>query len=147
MVNAKVSNATFQGGSWRVRFQAYRETDSPYDDPYKSGWKRSSVSPTTGPSEWYRRWVIVAPIRAGAGTVDPTPTPTPRPEPDPAAAGGADARTFHGVLGEPLRGALASAASAGAEAPVQALAADAWSALRALSQSARNWTIPEVVSG
>jgi hypothetical protein len=84
MVNAKISNATFQGGSWRVRFQAYRETDSPYDDPYKSGWKRSSVSPTTGPSEWYRRWVIVAPIRAGVGTVvSPNPTPSPSPTPPP----------------------------------------------------------------
>jgi hypothetical protein len=84
MVNARISNATFKGGTWRVRFQAYRETDSPYDDPYKSGWKRSSVSPTTGPSEWYRRWVIVAPIRAGVGTVNPNPTPAPSPTPTPA---------------------------------------------------------------
>ncbi len=83
MVNKKVSNATFKGGSWRVRFQAYRETDSPYDDPYKAGWKRSSVASWHGPSEWYLRWVIVAPIRAGAPPVDPPPTPTPTPTPPP----------------------------------------------------------------
>lgn len=87
MVNAKVSDATFRSGTWRVRFQAYRETDSPYDDGYTPGWKRSSVSPTTGPSEWYRRWVIVAPIRSGLAAGDPTPTssPTPTPSPTPAA--------------------------------------------------------------
>ncbi|HEX2754612.1 MAG TPA: hypothetical protein VHM48_04075 [Candidatus Limnocylindrales bacterium] len=82
-VNTKVSNATFKSGTWRIRFQAYRETDSPYDDPYKSGWKRSSVSPAYGPSEWYHRWVIVAPIRLPAGVPDPTPTPTPPPNPTP----------------------------------------------------------------
>ena len=71
MVNKKLSNATFKGGSWRVRFQAYRETDSPYDDPYKPGWRRSSVASWHGPSEWYRRWVIVAPIRAGAAAGRP----------------------------------------------------------------------------
>jgi hypothetical protein len=85
MVNAKVSSYTFKNGSWKVRFQAYRETDSPYDDPYKSGWKRSSVAASYGPSEWYRRWVIVAPIRAGLPTPDPTPAPTPTPTPPPTA--------------------------------------------------------------
>jgi hypothetical protein len=83
LVNTKISNATFKGGSWRVRFQPYRETDSPYDDPYKPGWKRSAVSATWGPSEWYHRWVIVAPIRAGLPTGDPDPTPTPSPTPTP----------------------------------------------------------------
>jgi hypothetical protein len=83
LVNTKISNAAFKGGSWRVRFQAYRETDSPYDDPYKPGWKRSAVSATWGPSEWYHRWVIVAPIRAGIPTGDPHPTPTPSPTPTP----------------------------------------------------------------
>lgn len=81
IVNLKVSNASFKAGTLRLRFQAYRETDSPYDDPYKGGWKRSAVSPTRGPSEWYHRWVIVAPLRDGlpSGNPDPTPTPTPPP--------------------------------------------------------------------
>ena len=82
-VNVKVSNATFKSGTWRIRFQAYRETDSPYDDSYKAGWKRSSVAPSRGPSEWYHRWVIVAPTRLPSGAPDPTPTPTPTPNPTP----------------------------------------------------------------
>jgi hypothetical protein len=89
-VNKKVSNASFKAGALHLRFQAYRETDSPYDDPYTPGFKRSSVSPTRGPSEWYHRWVILAPIRAGIPVIDPppnpTPTPTPTPEPNPAPA-------------------------------------------------------------
>jgi hypothetical protein len=40
----------------RLRFQTYTETDSPYDDVYTSGWVRAR-------SEWYGRWVIVAPRR------------------------------------------------------------------------------------
>jgi hypothetical protein len=85
LVNTKVSNATFKSGSWQVRFQLYRETDSPYDDVYKPGWKRSSVAPSRGTSEWYHRWVIVAPIRAMVPLVlpDPTPDPTPTPTPTP----------------------------------------------------------------
>ncbi len=82
-VNVKVSNATFKSGTWRIRFQAYRETDSPYDDPLKPGWRLSSVAPSRGPSEWYHRWVIVAPIRLPSGVPDPTPTPTPNPTPTP----------------------------------------------------------------
>jgi hypothetical protein len=82
-VNAKVSNASFKAGSWRVRFQSYRETDSPYDDTYKPGWRRSAVTPSRGPSEWYGRWVIVAPIRAVLSTSDPDPTPSPTPTPTP----------------------------------------------------------------
>ena len=82
-VNAKVSNASFKAGTWRVRFQAYRETDSPYDDGYEPGWKRSSVAPITGPSEWYYRWVILAPIRAGLPADEPPPTPSPTPNPTP----------------------------------------------------------------
>jgi hypothetical protein len=86
-VNAKVSNASFKAGSWRVRFQSYRETDSPYDDTYNPGWRRSAVTPSRGPSEWFGRWVILAPIRAVLPTGDPdpspTPTPTPTPTPDP----------------------------------------------------------------
>ena len=76
-VNTKVSNAAFKGGTWQIRFQSYRQSDSPYDDGYTSGWRRSSVLPRSGSSEWYGKWVIVAPIRAGVPLPDPTPTPTP----------------------------------------------------------------------
>jgi hypothetical protein len=82
-VNKKVSNATFKAGTLTLRFQSYRETDSPYDDVYTPGFKRSSVSPTRGPSEWYRRWVILAPVRAGIVVVDPPPDPSPTPTPEP----------------------------------------------------------------
>jgi hypothetical protein len=87
-VNKKVSNATFKAGTLKLRFQSYRETDSPYDDVYTPGFRRSSVSPTRGPSEWYRRWVILAPVRAGMAidpppNPDPSPTPTPEPNPTP----------------------------------------------------------------
>jgi hypothetical protein len=80
-VNKKLSMASFQGGSLKYRFQAYRETDSPYDDAYSSGWRRSSVLPSVGTSEWYRRWVIIAPVRAGLPASAPTPTPSPTPSP------------------------------------------------------------------
>ena len=83
MVNVKITNSSFKAGALRLRFQAYRETDSPYDDPYTAGFKRSSVSPTRGPSEWYHRWVILAPIRAGMPVVDPPPNPDPSPTPTP----------------------------------------------------------------
>lgn len=85
MVNVRISNWAFQSGNLKARFQAYRETDSPYDDVYTNGWRRSSVAPTTGISEWYRRWVILAPIRDGRpdGTPPPEPTPTPTPTPPP----------------------------------------------------------------
>ena len=83
MVNVKITYSSFKAGALRLRFQAYRETDSPYDDPYATGFKRSSVSPTRGPSEWYHRWVILAPIRAGMPVVDPPPNPDPSPTPTP----------------------------------------------------------------
>jgi hypothetical protein len=79
IVNLKVTNSSFRAGMLRLRFQAYRETDSPYDDVYTPGFKRSSVSPTRGPSEWYHRWVILAPIRAEMPVVAPLPSPTPSP--------------------------------------------------------------------
>ena len=80
-VNYKVSNATFKSGTFALRFQSYREADSPYDDPYAAGWKRSSVLPSVGPSQWYGRWVIVAPVRNGAAAPSPSPSPTPSPTP------------------------------------------------------------------
>ncbi len=82
VVNKLVSRNSLQRGNLRYRFQAYREKDSPFDDPYEPGYLHSSVrSPG---SEWYHRWVIVAPIRDGLPA--PTPTPTPTPTPDPGAS-------------------------------------------------------------
>jgi hypothetical protein len=83
IINLKVTNSSFRAGMLRLRFQAYRETDSPYDDIYTPGYKRSSVSPTRGPSEWYHRWVILAPIRAEMPTVEPAPSPDPSSNPAP----------------------------------------------------------------
>jgi hypothetical protein len=82
-VNVRLSTTQFRAGNLRYRFQAYREMDSRYDDVYTVGWRRSAVSPVTGPSEWYRRWVILAPVRAGLPTSPPMPTPTPSPTPAP----------------------------------------------------------------
>jgi hypothetical protein len=39
-----------------IRFRPYRETDSPYDDPYTSGNRSSN-------SEWYGKWVLILPVR------------------------------------------------------------------------------------
>lgn len=72
-VNRKLSLASFQSGDLHYRFRWYLETDSPYDDPYVAGFLRSSVPPTSGPSEWYHRWVLVLPIRAQL----PPPAPAP----------------------------------------------------------------------
>lgn len=63
-VNYRLSLASFQTGDVHYRFRKYLETDSPYDDAYVTGYLRSSVPPTTAPSEWYGRWVLVLPIRA-----------------------------------------------------------------------------------
>ncbi|HEU0243337.1 MAG TPA: hypothetical protein VFQ75_05485, partial [Candidatus Limnocylindrales bacterium] len=81
--NHRTSYATMKDGALKYRFQWYRETDSPYDDPYTSGTIRSSVKATVGPSEWYHRWVILVPIRPGLPTA-PVPDPTPTPSPDPS---------------------------------------------------------------
>ena len=90
-VNRRISVAKFRSGPLRTRFQAYREADSPYDDPYTAGTIKSSVVPSRGRSEWYHRWVILRPVAPGGPPVDPTPTPdptstqdpTPTPEPTP----------------------------------------------------------------
>ncbi len=82
-VNRKISLKALRSGPLRTRFQAYRETDSPFDDPWTAGTLRSSVAPARGPSEWYHRWVIIRPIRAGLPAVDPTPSPSPDPNPTP----------------------------------------------------------------
>ena len=85
VVNRKTSYEALRTGSLRYRFQRYRETDSPYDDPHTIGTKRSSVKPTTAPSEWYGRYVLVLPIRQGLPDEPPPPEPTPSPLPPPDA--------------------------------------------------------------
>ncbi len=76
--NVSLTVSQLQTGNIKYRFRAYGETDSPYDDPYKSGFLRSSVDPSSGPSEWYKRWVIVAPIRAQMGIPSTSLPPTTR---------------------------------------------------------------------
>jgi len=91
IVNKRLSMEQLRSGSLKFRFQSYRESDSPYDDPYTGNVIRSSVRPTVGPSEWYRRWVIIAPVRSGSPDPapepspgeSPSPTPSPTPSPDP----------------------------------------------------------------
>jgi hypothetical protein len=82
-VNIRIATAQFRSGNLHYRFQAYRQRDSRYDDIYTAGWRRSAVSPVVGPSEWYRRWVIVTPVRAGLPAATPPPSPTPSPTPAP----------------------------------------------------------------
>ena len=78
-VNRRLSLDKLRSGPLRVRFQAYREADSPYDDQWTPGTIKSSVVPSRGPSEWYRRWVLLLPIRDGSSDAggEPTPAPTP----------------------------------------------------------------------
>ena len=71
-VNRRLSLAKFRSGPLRTRFQAYREADSPYDDPWTPGNIKSSVVPSRGQSEWYHRWVILRPTTPGGQTPDPT---------------------------------------------------------------------------
>jgi hypothetical protein len=85
-VNIKLSTAQLRSGNLHYRFQAYRESDSPYDDAYTAGWRRSAVLPTRGPSQWYRRWVIVAPVRPGLPSPTPTPSPSDPPSPTPSTS-------------------------------------------------------------
>lgn len=56
LVNAKVSLTTLSSGSTTLRFRRYMETDSPYDDPYRSGSMASR-------NEWYGHFVMLIPVR------------------------------------------------------------------------------------
>ncbi len=57
IVNAQVPYETFKSSSNpKLRFQPYMATDSPYDDAYSPGYRRSR-------EEWYRKFVTVMPIR------------------------------------------------------------------------------------
>lgn len=56
-LNARISYSTLRWTTnYRLRYQPYYQTDSPYDDPYTPGWRRAR-------DEWYGRYVIVAPVR------------------------------------------------------------------------------------
>jgi hypothetical protein len=52
--NHYISNATWSGGSSRIRFAWYTYADAPRRDP---------VDGTIGDVEWYHHWVIVAPLK------------------------------------------------------------------------------------
>ena len=82
IVNRKTSYGAMKDGALKWRFQWYRETDSPYDDPYTAGTMRSSVKSSSGPSEWYHKWVLLLPVRRGLPPPEPAPTPTPTPPPE-----------------------------------------------------------------
>ena len=57
VVNKRIAYTSLKSTTnTRIRFQPYYETDSPYDDPYTTGWVRAR-------DEWYGRWVIIAPRR------------------------------------------------------------------------------------
>jgi hypothetical protein len=87
LVNRYLTRAQLKFGNTRFRFQAYRQIDSPYDDPYTPGFVRSSVRSRS--SEWYGRWVIVEPVRDGLPAdpnATPPPSPGPTPTPDPSAS-------------------------------------------------------------
>jgi hypothetical protein len=81
IVNRYVTRGTLLSGNLRYRFQTYREVDSPMDDPYTAGYRRSSVASLS--SEWYRRYVLIVAVRDGVPGPTPTPTPTPTPNPTP----------------------------------------------------------------
>jgi hypothetical protein len=52
--NAFISNKVWQNGDYRVRFRMYLHTDNPY---------RDRIGGKTGNAEWYRKWVIVVPVK------------------------------------------------------------------------------------
>jgi hypothetical protein len=56
-VNKRIGYTTLGTSSNpRFRFTPYRETDSPFDDPYTPGVRRAR-------DEWYARWVLILPVR------------------------------------------------------------------------------------
>jgi hypothetical protein len=91
VANRKTSYGALLGGSLKYRFQRYRESDSPYDDPHTSGTIRSSVKPSVASSEWYGKYVLILPLRQGLPDEPPPPDPTPTPDPTPSADPSPDA--------------------------------------------------------
>lgn len=58
IVNRRISWSSFKSSAdTGIRFQRYRETDSPYDDPYTAP---DGVPATT---EWYDKFVLILPVR------------------------------------------------------------------------------------
>jgi hypothetical protein len=51
--NYGITSATWQSGNSQIAFVPYHETDSPYTDP---------IDGQVGKTEWYGKWVIIAPI-------------------------------------------------------------------------------------
>ena len=85
ILNLRVSIKSLRTGNLHYRFQAYRETDSPYRDMFTTGPLPGSVAASRGASEWYRHWVLVVPVRSGLPNPDPSPTPDPAADPTPPA--------------------------------------------------------------
>jgi hypothetical protein len=56
MRNVRISAARLATGLLRYRFRRYAQRDSPYDDPYTTGYLAAFRG-------WYGRFVIVAPVR------------------------------------------------------------------------------------
>ena len=52
--NAAISSATWSGGSSKVAFVPYHETDSPYTDP---------IDGHVGKTEWYGMYVLILPVK------------------------------------------------------------------------------------
>ena len=52
--NYAASSATWSGGSAKIAFVPYLQTDSPYTDP---------IDGHVGKSEWYGRWVLILPTK------------------------------------------------------------------------------------
>jgi hypothetical protein len=52
--NYAITSATWQNGNSHIAFVPYHETDSPYTDP---------IDGQVGKTEWYNKWVIIAPVR------------------------------------------------------------------------------------
>jgi len=84
IVNRKLSYEALRRGSLTYRFRRFLEQDSTGDDGFVAGIVPGSISPALGASEWFGRWVIVAPVRSGLPVVSPTPVPTPGIAPTPA---------------------------------------------------------------
>ncbi len=63
VVNKLLYVNTLRLGPMVYRFRRYSQVDSPYDDPYTPGWILSSVRFRR--SEWFTRYVLIVPIRAG----------------------------------------------------------------------------------
>jgi hypothetical protein len=125
--NRYLASSSLRSGSLRYRFQIYRQVDSPLDDPYTPGYRKSSVARWY--SEWWRRYVLIVPVRDGIPGPTPTPTPTPTPEPTPTPDPTATASPTQGSTASsptpepPASTATPTPAPTATRAPTQAPAA------------------------